>query len=200
MTEAEKKSIELPSPRQDGPMSLEAVIAARRSVRSYTSMPLTTEEIGQLLWAAQGITGGKSNRRAAPSAGGYCPLELYVCRSDGVWHYRPMNHRLVQHKPDDLRAELAVAAWDQKFIAAAPVIFVVTAVFERTAGRYRERGRVRYVPMDTGHATENLLLQAVALGLGSAPVGAFDDRAVSQTLDLPGDHEPMYLLPVGHPK
>jgi SagB-type dehydrogenase family enzyme len=193
-------AIALPSPRMDGAVSLEAAIAARRSVRSYASTDLTLEEIGQILWAAQGITGDKDHKRAAPSAGGCCPLELYVCRSDGVWHYRPLNHRLVRHLAEDVRTPLAKAAWSQMLIARAPVVFAISAEFARTVSRYGERGRERYVPMDTGHAGQNLLLQAVALGLVSVPVGAFDDGAIARVLNLPSEQEPLYLLPVGHPQ
>lgn len=192
--------INLPAPRSEGKMSLEAAIAARRSVRSFTSQEVTLEEIGQLLWAAQGITGPKEYLRAAPSAGGCCPLEFYVCRKDGIWHYRPQGHRLILHRPGDIRASLAEAAWNQNYIAQAPVTFAIGAVFSRTTRRYGDRGRTRYVPMDVGHAAENLLLQAVALGLASVPIGAFDDAAVARVLSLPPEEEPLYLLPVGHPK
>lgn len=190
--------ITLPPPRLESTVSLEAAIAARRSVRSYSPTELTLAEIGQLLWAAQGITGDQHHRRAAPSAGGRCPLELYVCRNDGVWHYHPPRHRLVRHLAKDVREGLAHAAWEQRFLAQAPVVFAISAVFARTTSRYGERGRVRYVPMDVGHAAQNLLLQAVVLGLASVPVGAFDDSAVAQVLALPSEEEPLYLLPVGH--
>jgi nitroreductase len=46
---------------------------------------------------------------------------------------------------------------------------------------------------------ENLLLQAVALGLGGVPIGAFHDDKVKEALKLPEDQEPLYLIPVGHP-
>ncbi|HEY77104.1 MAG TPA: SagB/ThcOx family dehydrogenase [Thermoflexia bacterium] len=194
------KEITLPAPRLDGPMSLEAAIAARRSVRAYRPDDLSLEEIGQLLWAAQGITGDRPFKRAAPSAGGRCPLEFYACRADGVWHYRPEGHRLELHLEGDVRPALVEAAWGQKFLAQAPVVFAVSGVFARTTSRYGDRGRIRYVPMDVGHAAQNLLLQAVALGLASVPVGAFDDAAVARVLRLPGDQEPLYLLPVGRPR
>ncbi len=193
-------TLTLPPPRTDGPMSLEAAIAARRSVRAFTPQDLTPEEVSQLLWALQGITGPRDHFRAAPTAGACCPLEVYVCRADGVWRYRPQGHRLERHLTEDVRARLAEAAWNQKFIAQAPVVFAISAVFSRTTRRYGERGRIRYVPMDVGHAAQNLLLQAVALGLGSVPVGAFDDAAVARVLALPAEEEPLYLLPVGHPR
>jgi nitroreductase len=51
--------------------------------------------------------------------------------------------------------------------------------------------------MEVGHAAQNLLLQAVALGLGGAPVGAFDDEEVGRVLALPKDERPLYVVPVG---
>lgn len=194
-----KEEITLPSPRLDGPMSLEATIATRRSVRSYSSYQLSMEEIGQLLWATQGITGEKPSRRAAPSAGGRHPLELYICKKDGIWHYRPHDHRLLFHLGADVREGLVDAAWGQEFVAQAPVVFAMSAVFQRTTSRYGERGGERYVAMDAGHAAQNLLLQAVTLDLGGVSVGAFDDDAVRRVLDLPEVQDPLYLIPVGRP-
>ena len=66
----------------------------------------------------------------------------------------------------------------------------------RTTGRYGKRG-VMYIHMEAGHAAQNVHLQAVALGLGSVPVGAFDDDAVTDALDLPREQRPLYLIPVG---
>jgi nitroreductase len=55
------------------------------------------------------------------------------------------------------------------------------------------------VHIEVGHAAQNLLLQAVALGLGAVPVGAFADNQVLKVLGAPPDHRPLYLIPVGHP-
>ena len=192
--------IPLPAPHTSGPVSLEVAIAQRRSVRRYATEDLSLEQIGQLLWAAQGITGGRATLRAAPSAGACHPLKFYVCRAGGVWHYEPRHHRLTRHLEQDIRGPLAVTAWGQQFIAEAPCVFAVSAIFERTTRRCGKRGRLRYVPMDVGHAAHNLLLQAVALELVSVPVGAFDDAAVRQVLALPGQEEPLYILPVGRPR
>jgi nitroreductase len=51
-----EQRIVLPEPKARGPGSLERALAVRRSVRQYTAEPLTRAELGQLLWAAQGIT------------------------------------------------------------------------------------------------------------------------------------------------
>jgi nitroreductase len=54
--------------------------------------------------------------------------------------------------------------------------------------------------MEVGHSAQNLLLEAVALGLGSVPIGAFNGREVERVLSLPADQKPLYLIPVGHPR
>ncbi len=188
----------LPPPAVSGDKSLEEVLAQRHSVRKFGDQPLTMAEIGQLLWAAQGITHGNSGR-TAPSAGALYPLELYVATAEGVFHYDPANHRLLLTGQGDPRANLYRAAGRQDSVRQAPAVFIVAAVYERTATKYGPERTPRYVHLEAGHAAQNLLLQAVALGLGAVSVGAFDDGEVQQALGLPTDHEPLYLIPVGHP-
>jgi hypothetical protein len=100
--EAQMESIvnlrELPAPTLKGTHSLEHALAARRSVRDYGPARLTRHELGQVLWAAQGIT-ERAGLRTAPSAGGLYPLELYVVAGvcdlePGIYHYRPDPHAL----------------------------------------------------------------------------------------------------------
>lgn len=193
---AERSIIVLPAPRTTSDVSLEEALASRRSVREFESTALTLEEISQLLWAAQGIT-SESGGRTAPSAGALYPLEVYVATADGVYHYLPEGHRAEILSRADLRAALAHAARDQAFVAEAPAVFVITAVFARTAVRYGERAE-RYVHLEAGHVAQNVLLEATALGLAGVPVGAFSDAGIQQTLGLPSDHAPLYLLPIGH--
>ncbi len=190
--------IELPEPRLSGQMSLEEALAARRSQRSFRDEGLSDTDLGQLLWATQGITQESGAGRAAPSAGGTYPLELYVASPAGVFHYRPDGHRLMQLSTEDQRALLAAAAGGQQHVEEAAVVIVIGAVFERTTGRYGDRGE-RYAILEAGHAAQNLLLQAVALELAAVPVGAFGDDDIRGLLGLPPGVVPLYLVPVGHP-
>ena len=75
------KTIGLPAPQYDSEVSLEQSLLQRRSVRSYTGEPLRLDEVGQLLWAAQGIT-NEAGFRTAPSAGALYPLEVYLVSVD----------------------------------------------------------------------------------------------------------------------
>lgn len=204
----------LPAPTVKGRISVEDAIARRRSVREFRAEALSLEEISQLLWAAQGITVAAARlrrprevrapkahveqfMRAAPSAGACYPLETYLACAEGLFHYQVQGHELLKVNGSDLRAALCQACHGQEFVAEAPVSIIFAAVYQRTAGRYRERG-IRYVHIDVGHAAENVHLQAVALGLDSVPVGAFLDDAVARVLALPQDQKPIYLVPVGH--
>jgi SagB-type dehydrogenase family enzyme len=76
---------------------------------------------------------------------------------------------------------------------------VITCVYQRTKQKYGQRG-VRYVHIEAGHVAQNIHLQAVALGLSSVPIGALSDDEVQRVLSLPQNHEPIYIIPVGHPK
>ena len=118
--------------------------------------------------------------------------------SDVKFRYRIGDHALVKVNEADLRGALCEACHGQEFVAKAPVSLVFAAVYRRTTKRYAERGE-RYVHIDVGHAAQNVHLEAVALGLGSVPVGAFDDQAVARALGLPGSHAPLYIVTVGHP-
>ena len=110
----------------------------------------------------------------------------------------PKGHRAEIVLASDVRPALWAAGLRQAALSAAPVIFVFAAVLQRTAVKYGDRAR-RYVHLEAGHAAENLLLQAVSLGLGAVLIGAFNDAEVSTALALPTDQAPLYLIPVGHP-
>lgn len=185
-------------PVKESFLAVETALRRRRSVREFAAGPLTDAEIGQLLWAAQGVTADWGGR-SAPSAGALYPLELHAVTASGSLHYLPVGHRAEVTTREDLRPDLMGAALDQEPVGAAPLVVAVVAVPARTAARYGSRAR-RYVDLEAGHAAQNLLLQAVALDLAAVPIGAFDDDAVAKILTLPAGHEPRYLIPVGHPR
>lgn len=173
----------------------------RRSARGYSGGPLSLQELAQLLWASQGTT-AEWGGRAAPSAGALYPLEVYAVVGEvsgldaGVYRYVPAAHELAKLADGDRRTDLADAALRQSSVRDAAVDIVFAAVYKKATKRYGQRG-VRYVHLDVGHAAQNLCLQATALGLGTVPVGAFDDEAVKKAAGLHADEDPVYILPVG---
>jgi SagB-type dehydrogenase family enzyme len=195
------QTIQLPEPRTQGDISVEQALKTRRSVRSYKNEPLDLAEISQLVWSAQGITHPRGFR-TAPSAGALYPLEIYVVAGRikdlpaAIYRYHPRRHELLKIISGDKRAELSRAALRQGAIRKAPAVLLFCAVYERTTGKYGQRG-IRYVLMEVGHAAQNACLQAIALGLNAAVIGAFRDEEVKAIAHLSADEQPLYLVPVG---
>lgn len=198
--ENEDGLVELPEPDVQGKMTLERAIANRRSKRKWIhDKNLGIEKVKQLCWSAQGITDEKRNFfRAAPSAGALYPLELYVAKHDGFWKYIPKKHALECAGKKDVRPLIQEKALGRDWVGKASAVFLFCLVPERTTKKYGSRGE-RYAIMEVGFAAENLLLQAVALGLGSVPIGAFYDEKMKKALSLPDEEDPMLIVPVGYP-
>lgn len=190
---------ELPQPRTAGQMSVEQAIARRRSLREFADKPLTPAQVSQLCWAGQGITESTGGLRASPSAGATYPIELYVATAAGVGQYIPASHDLKPHLGEDVRGGLRRLALDQAMITEAPATFVITAEIGRTSRRYGDRAE-RYCYMESGHITQNMLIQAEALGLGGVPIGAFEDRQIDSLLKLPRGRLVLYMLCIGYPR
>lgn len=148
------------------------VLEARHSVRDFdTERDVPSEMVTRLLQAAI----------RAPSAGNCQPWYFMVVRNQEV------------------KNALAQAALNQWFISQAPVVVVVCADPERSALRYGDRGRRLYALQDTAAAAENLLLAAVASGLGACWVGAFHEEEAAQALELPPHFRPVAIIPIGYP-
>jgi SagB-type dehydrogenase family enzyme len=200
-----ERIMKLPRAKTEGTVSLETTIKSRRTIRSFASTPLTLEQLAQLFWAAQGITGAGGYKRAAPSGGALYPMDVYGVAGvncvegieAGIWHYQPRDHSVLVVSKGDLRSEVARASLSQMWMADAPVSFVITSEYERITGKYGKRG-VRYAMIEAGHVGQNIFLQSEALGLGAGIVGAFDDRDVISILKIPTSHQPLLIMPVGY--
>jgi SagB-type dehydrogenase family enzyme len=197
------ETILLPDPRGWSGPAIEAVIEARRSRRAYGPGALRLEDLSRLLHAASGITDQARGFRSAPSAGALYPIELYAVVHDvaslreGVYHYSPAGHALEMVRVGDLRSGILVAGIGQEMLARAQVCLVLTAIFQRTRWRYRERA-YRYILLEAGHIAQNVYLTATGLGLGSCAVGAFLDDELNRLVGVDGsDEAALYLLTVG---
>ncbi len=201
----ENKIIELPKPVIGSEVNVEQAIANRRSVRSYKDEPITLQQLGQLLWAAQGLTGPQGYKRAAPSAGATYPLVVYVVIANvedlapGIYKYLPKNHSLELHialaDPAKKLEEIETVAFKQKYISQAAINIIIAAIYENTTKIYGDRG-YRYVFMEVGHVGQNIHLQCETLGLGTVMIGAFNDKELASVLELTNE-EPLYIIPVG---
>jgi len=171
---------------------------------------LDLDGLARLLFYSAGLTrkrvlpvAGEVHYRAAASAGALFPVELYlVCQdipglSAGVYHFAPAEFSLRRLRQGDLRNQLLDASANHLDIATAPATLICTAMFWRSAWKYRERG-YRYCFWDTGTILANLLAVSTALGLPARVVVGFLDSQVDHLLGNESQQEAaICLVPLG---
>ncbi len=189
-----QKTIELPAPKLDGHVSLEKALATRRSIRQFTGEKFTTEQIGQLAWAGQGITEKTRGLRTAPSARASYPIKLYLATHSGLYVYLPEKHALQVLAETDVRQKLG----RQSSVAQAGCDIVIASRVRNTTARYGDRAD-KWALLEAGHIAQNILLEATSMGLGGVPIGGFDTNEVGKLCNLPADMEPVYLVATGYP-
>lgn len=200
--------VPLSPPQAEGGAPIWNVLGQRHSVRRFQDVPMQEAQLSQLLWAEQGITRVSQGIgfRTAPSAGALYPVETYLVIhtvegiEPGIYHYAVETHELDQLKTGDFRMDIARSALDQDIAYWANVVFVWTAVFERSKWKYRQRA-YRYIYLDAGHIAQNVALGAVALSLGSCQIAALYDEEANALLGVDGVEEStIYMTGVGKPR
>jgi SagB-type dehydrogenase family enzyme len=193
-----------PSLPQSGP-DFWTVLKNRRSIRDYLPVPLPLQDLANLLWATQGITGDSSSPwyRTAPSAGALHPIDTYLVihqvkdLDPGIYSLRLPEFSLKMEKSGDFSQQIAHAALDQEMARSAAVVFVWVAVIARSRQKYRQRA-YRYIYLDCGHIGQNLYLAATAMGLGCCGIAAFFDEEVNSLVGVEGrEKTAIYLATVG---
>jgi len=196
--------IKLPEPRHEGAMSLEAALWARHSTRALSRDSLALGEVGQILWAAQGVN-RSGGHRTTPSAMASYPLEVYVVASRvhdlpaGVYHYRPATHDLEVVAAGDKLPDLVGRAAHASWIGDAAAVVVIAAAYDRVEGRFGAHTET-FVGIEAGAATQDVYLEAAELGLGTTYVGSAQDSALVAVVGLPQGLRPVGLMPVGRPR
>ena len=192
------------------------LLDTRRSLREYSSMPMTQAELAFMLWSAQGVQqyrGKVATFRPVPSGGARHPFETYIAVQSveglepGLYRYLPLENvgekavaieRLgnIEDYADKITAMLAGQAWASK----APVILLYTCVPYRAEWRY-DWAAHRVVLIDLGHLGQNVMLSAVALGLGSCCMAAYNQQLCDELLGIDGLNEyTVYAISVGTAK
>jgi SagB-type dehydrogenase family enzyme len=201
------EKVVLPQP-VGGEMTLDHTIKKRKSMRQFSSKPLSLDHLSYLLWSTSGVQRIEMDYefRTVPSAGALYPIESYVMPNNvsdiqkGIYHYSIKDHFLETIKLGEFATKMAEAALGQVMVRDAQAVFIWTAVLERSKWKYKQRA-YRYIYLDCGHMGQNLALAAVSLGLGSCQIGALFDEEVNGLLDLDGQSETVvYMSVVGHPR
>lgn len=162
--------------------------------------PALLARLSRLLLCSYGLTqkiltaNGPLYLRAAPSAGGLYPAEIYLISSGlggmaaGIYSYQPQTHSLVRFWDEDRWPQLREACLWHPSLENTHLALVCTTLFERSAWRYRARA-YRRVCLDTGHLLGNLTLAASLADFRVHLIGGFVDDALQRLLYLEGQLE-----------
>ena len=97
-------------------------------------------------------------------------------------------------KDDGSRQKLVGAALNQKFVAEAPVTVVACATESEYVMPCGQNGYT----VDLSIAVAYMILEATELGLGTCWLGAFDEEAVKQILDIPDEIRVVAMFTLGY--
>ncbi|HTY75001.1 MAG TPA: SagB/ThcOx family dehydrogenase [Candidatus Nanoarchaeia archaeon] len=202
------KTVKLPTQLREVITSFSETLRERKSIRNFSSEQMRKGDLTFLLWASTGIQRRERgfDFRTAPSAGALYPIETYLAVNNvedtetGLYHYNIRDNSLEEIEKGNFGVSIAHAALDQPMCTVAPVVFIWTAIFNRSKWKYSQRA-YRYIYLDAGHVAQNLALAATSINCGSCQVGAFFDDEVNSLIGLDGVEESaVYLCAVGHPK
>ena len=167
---------------------------------AFTDEPgKTWRRLSRLLFCSYGLTARIPTMptvylRAAPSAGGLYPAEVYLISRGtpylprGLYNYQCRTHSLVHFWESEVWSVLQDACFWHTVLGSADIAIVITAVFQRSAWRYEDRA-YRRIFLDTGHLVGNIELASSFTDYRAHPIGGFSDEMVNQLLYLDSEQE-----------
>jgi SagB-type dehydrogenase family enzyme len=187
-------------------LNLEQALLKRNSTRKYSpTKEVTAEELSTLLYYSAGIKNKSDDdlnqsRRHYPSGGARYPLEMYVCIQHcseidaGVYHYNVKGHHLEKLLDSSYTKQLYNAVL-YPWAAEAPILCIVTAVWDRTFMKYNDFG-YRSVLLEAGYLGQNMQLVAQAMHIKSCPLLGFDNQEIEKLLDIQNEDESSICLTI----
>jgi len=191
--------------------SLDEVLFQRQTARGFGPGSIGLDQLAKVLMMSYGVN--RSNEgtnfprpfRVIPSGGALYPLEIYVHGTrveglkPGLYHYDPEDHVFDILRPQDESDQIVPLLVQQDIAQTAAAIVFISAVFPRSTFKYGDRG-YRFVLLEAGHLAQNANLTGQEMGLATANIGGYADRAVDRYLDLDGVNESViYMMLLGQP-
>jgi ribosomal protein S12 methylthiotransferase accessory factor len=188
-------------PLQARDSELGSLIASRRSVR-LLGRGVFLQSILDILWCAYGQV--ETSRRTIPSAGALYPLSIHVALLSPTGIYKPGIYR-VSYGADRSLGLSPVSADLNRFKRAfidpfavedAHGVITVSGSLGQTGQKYGTRSML-FVPLEAGHAAQNLLLAATSLGVATLEVGGFKEHLLRDALCLEQGYRPFTTVAFG---
>lgn len=181
-----------------------ALINFRISTREFTDIPLTYEELSNILYWSAGKKQNSEYSRMYPSAGARYPVEIYLVSrkterlENGLYHLNIKDNSLEQLLNKDLDEEIDKIILQDELKKAAAIIFM-TGVISRSEVKYGANA-YRFALIESGHIGQNIHLIAEQQNIGCCAIGGFDNDNLAKLLDITGSEIPLYALALGKRK
>jgi SagB-type dehydrogenase family enzyme len=173
---------------------LSDAIQHRRSTREFSDVPLSRQELSNILWCAGGINRPANGLRTVPSAMNRHDIDIYAFLRDGVYRYDAGAHALRLIVAGDFRR----FAGTQEFVASAPLNLVYISDFARLSFTDKEEEKISMAGVEAGHASQNVYLYGAAAHLGVVVRAYIDKPAVEKLLKLTPGYHIVIAQTVGH--
>jgi SagB-type dehydrogenase family enzyme len=184
---------------------------ARRTHRKFSTADVSLDSVSKLLHATWGVQGyveskyfGSLPLKTSPSGGARNPVEVYLMAlrvtglDAGLYHYDAQEHALARISAGASAQQARAYCADQRFVAEAAALFIMTGVFERTMWKYPHPRAYRVVLLDAGHLGQTFCLNATRLGLAPFSTAALKDSLIETDLGIDGVAESvLYVTGIG---
>ena len=174
----------LPPAKKSGGMTLNEALARRHTVRKFKAQELSSQQLSDLLWSANGVN-RPDGKRTAPSARNRQEIMIYAALKDGAYFYDAAKHVLVKVSGRDLRKSCG------RYTAPCYLILVPDK---------KKQASEKWGLVDAGYVSQNIYLAAEAGGMGTCAVGMIADaETLKKELGL-GENAPVLVHPAGIPE
>jgi len=177
---ASPKPEKLPAPNKERPATLMQALSDRKSTRTYAKRALSRQDLGDMLWAANGVN-RPDGKRTAPSAMNKQDIKIYVIDAEGSYLYDATDHSLVPIAEGDFR---------QKVRGTTPAANLVLVADTDS----------RWAMIDAGYVSQNIYLFCAANSMATVACGSMDQEAVRKALNLAEGQMIAVQHPVGYIK
>jgi nitroreductase len=191
----EAKTIQLSKPQIGSSNSLMQLLWKRMSSRQFSSEPLPTEVLSNLLWAGFGIN-RPDGKRTAPSAMNRQGVDIYVILSDGLYLYDAKANQLRLVLAEDLRG----LAGTQPYVKEAPVNLIYVSDYAKMGDKTPDEMKILLSGSHAGFISENVYLYCASEGLATVVRALIDIPALSKAMKLRPDQKIILAQSVGYPK
>ena len=193
---AAQTEISLPTVDKSGNLSVMQALSERKSSRNFVDKSLSVEQLGKILWAADGVN-RPNGKRVNPAALGVHCVEVYAVTSEGIYLYDATNHKLKLIAEGDFRSTTTTG---QSFVTKAAVNLVYVEVPDAwsTARRVPPReGQLANANIVVGAMVQSVALAAQTEGLGNCVRGSINRDEFKRAAKLSDDKTILLAQSVG---